>query len=182
MICLFLAAMVENLAVWPKSSTWYIYRNLQIYFCLSGPKTNISRGNICLSTALALLWRTYSSKKTNICLRNHSISGPDFRWPATYGSRKRNLRVCNTSCQRHLFKANLIAMSSAAPPTNGQNASKAKPRWLTENLRNTAKILSCMKAVIATQCMINCSTTPWAEQKAVGRQASGWRTLTMEQV
>ena len=72
MICLFLAAMVENLAVWPKSSTWYIYRNLQIYFCLSGPKTNISRGNICLSTALALLWRTYSSKKTNICLRNHS--------------------------------------------------------------------------------------------------------------
>ena len=53
--------------------------------------------------------------------------------------------VCNTSCQRHIFKANLIAMSSADPPTNGQNASKAEPRWLTKNLRNTAKILSCMK-------------------------------------
>ena len=49
------------------------------------------------------------------------------------------------SCCEHLFKANLIAMSSADPPTNGQNASKAEPRWLTKNLRNTAKILSCMK-------------------------------------
>ena len=77
-----------------------------------------------------------------------SISGPDFRWPATYGSRKRNLRVCEGEISSPF---QFIAMSYPTR-TTVPIAGKAKARFNTKEVKLISRVLNCLKAVIATEC------------------------------